>query len=50
MRAKRDASLRKGLASAKQGVPGINLLTEAIKAPGCGAPYADTFVKIEKII
>ncbi len=50
MRAKRDASLRKGLASAKQGVPGINLLTEAVKAPGCGAPYADTFVKIEKII
>ena len=50
MRAKRDASLRKGLASAKQGVPGINLLTEAQKAPGCGAPYADTFVKIEKII
>ena len=50
MRAKRDASLQKGLASAKQGVPGINLLTEAVKAPGCGAPYADTFVKIEKII
>ena len=50
MRAKRDASLRKGLASAKQGVPGINLLTEAVKAPGCGAAYADTFVKIEKII
>ena len=50
MRAKRDASLRKGLASAKQGVPGINLLTEAVKAPGCGVPYADTFVKIEKII
>lgn len=50
MRAKRDASLRKGLASAKQGVPGINLLTEALEAPGCGAPYADTFVKIEKII
>jgi hypothetical protein len=50
MRAKRDASLRKGLASAKQGVPGINLLTEALKAPGCGAAYADTFVKIEKII
>ena len=50
MRAKRDASLRKGLASAKQGVTGINLLTEAQKAPGCGAPYADTFVKIEKII
>jgi anaerobic selenocysteine-containing dehydrogenase len=50
MRAKRDASLRKGLASAKQGVPGINFLTEAQEAPGCGAPYADTFVKIEKII
>ncbi len=50
MRAKRDVSLRKGLASAKQGVPRINILTEAQEAPGCGAPYADTFVRVEKII
>ena len=50
MTVRKDPSLRKGLASAKQGVPGINLLTEAVKAPGCGAAYADTFVKIEKII
>lgn len=45
-----DSSLREGLASAKQGVPGINLLTEAVKAPGCGAPYAECFIRVKKAL
>lgn len=45
-----ESSLREGLASAKQGVPGINLLTEAVKAPGCGAPYAECFIRVKKAL
>ncbi|MGE4446624.1 MAG: molybdopterin-dependent oxidoreductase [Synergistaceae bacterium] len=45
-----ESSLREGLASAKQGVPGINLLTEAQKAPGCGAPYAECFIRVKKAL
>lgn len=50
MTAALDNSLKKGLATAKQGVPGINLLTEALEAPGCGAPYAECFIRVKKIL
>ncbi len=50
MTAALDNSLKKGLATAKQGVPGINLLTEALEAPGYGAPFAECFIRVKKIL
>lgn len=46
MRLREDASLAENCAVAFQGQSGINLLTNALSAPGDGAPYAECFVEI----
>lgn len=50
MRAALDRTLAADTAWAMQGLPGLNALTAAQEAPGRGAPYAECFVKIEKLL